>query len=76
MRSAVDELGLSLWVYQVVGGEEGEEKVPLREVCWPFGLVGGPEAWEVRVEAYAARPNVEVGKDLTAEFRGFEVRWK
>lgn len=63
-----DELGRSLWVHQVVG----DEKIPLREVCWPFGL---GEGWEVTVEAYACRPNTEAGEELSAEFRDFEVKW-
>ncbi|CAN8102682.1 unnamed protein product [Discula destructiva] len=65
-----DELGKSLWVYQVVGGE----RVPLREVCWPFGH-GGGEAWEVKVEAYACRPSETAGEELKALFRDFEVKW-
>lgn len=71
METSEDNLGKSLWVYQLVG----EEKVPLREVCWPFGgvLTGGDE-WDVSVEAYACRP--AEGKDeLEVEFRDFEVKW-
>lgn len=76
-----DELGKSLWVYQVVvagggggggGGEAREEKVPLREVCWPFGHGG---EWELKVEAYACRPNKETKEELVVEFKGFEVKW-
>lgn len=65
-----DELGKSLWVYQVVG----EDKIPLREVCWPFGH-GGGDAWDVTVEAYACRPNKETGEELSAQFKDFEVKW-
>lgn len=63
-----DEMGRSLWVYQVVG----DDKIPLREVCWPFGL---GEGWEVTVEAYACRPNKDAGEELSAQFRDFEVKW-
>lgn len=67
--SGKDELGKSLWVYQVVG----EDRIPLREVCWLYGLEG--DAWEVTVEAYACRPNKETGEELTAQFKDFEIRW-
>ncbi|KAF3767278.1 hypothetical protein M406DRAFT_288263 [Cryphonectria parasitica EP155] len=76
VESGEDELGRSLWVYQVVVAAEGkEDKVPLREVCWPFGHGGGAEDWEVKVEAYACRPNKETSEELEAQFRGFEVKW-
>lgn len=71
VENSQDELGQSLWVYQVVG--EGNEKVPLREVCWPFGKVAGEE-WDVTVEAYACRPAKGKG-DLAVEFKDFEVKW-
>jgi len=65
-----DELGHSIWVYQLVG----EEKVPIREVCWVFGneLVG----WDVSVAAYAARPAKETQEELAVQFKGFTVGWK
>lgn len=63
----VDELGDSLWVYQVVG----EQKLPLREINWPFGY--GDE-WEIKVEAYAAKPGD--GEPLVVEFQDFNVEWK
>lgn len=66
-----DELGKSLWVYQVVNGDE---RVPLREVCWPFGQGAGDE-WEVKVEAYACRPSKEGKEELSVDFKGFEVKW-
>lgn len=72
ITSEVDELGKSLWVYQIVNGEN---KIPLREICWPFGLEPGEE-WEVTVEAYACRPNKEAEEELSAQFRDFEVMWK
>lgn len=71
VTSGADELGKSLWVYQIV---DGEKKIPLREVCWPFGL--GGQGWEVTVEAYACRPNKEAEEQLSAQFRDFEVKWK
>lgn len=71
--SSGDELGRSFWVYQVVSSADGkEERLPLREVCWVFGLEG---EWEVGVEAYACRPNKETGEELVAELRGFELNW-
>ncbi|KAH7324849.1 hypothetical protein B0I35DRAFT_170990 [Stachybotrys elegans] len=63
----VDELGDSLWVYQV----NGEERLPLREINWPFGY--GDE-WELKVEAYAAKPGS--GAPLEVEFKDFAVQWK
>lgn len=71
VENGVDELGKSLWVYQVASGGE---KIPLREVCWPFGHGGGDE-WEVGVEAYACRPSKEASEELVVEFRDFEVKW-
>ncbi|KFA81128.1 hypothetical protein S40288_00996 [Stachybotrys chartarum IBT 40288] len=62
----VDELGDSLWVYQVVG----ERKLPLREINWPFGY---GDAWDVQVEAYAAKPGE--GEPLTVEFKDFAIKW-
>jgi regulation of enolase protein 1 (concanavalin A-like superfamily) len=67
VESHVDELGLSLWVYQVVG----DEKLPLREINWPFGYGDG---WTVEVAAYAAKPGE--GEPLKAEFKDFAVEWK
>lgn len=77
VESAGDGLGRSLWVYQVVGEDGvgvGEKKVPLREVCWPFGH-GAADEWEITVEAYACRPSKEGSEELEVEFRGFEVKW-
>jgi uncharacterized protein len=62
----VDELGDSLWVYQV----SGEERLPLREINWPFGNGDG---WELKVEAYAAKPGS--GAPLQVEFKDFAVQW-
>lgn len=72
VEAGSDELGQSLWVYQVVG--DGGEKVPLREVCWVFGH-GEPEKWELVVEAYACRPEKGTAEELTVEFKGFDVKW-
>ncbi|KUI54595.1 hypothetical protein VP1G_01911 [Cytospora mali] len=71
VESGSDELGLSLWIYQVL--RDGE-KVPLREVCWVFGH-GEPEGWEVAVEAYACRPEKGTGEELSVEFKDFDVQW-
>lgn len=75
IENGTDELGKSLWVYQVISGvdcRKEEEKVPLREVCWVFGH--GAE-WELTVEAYACRPSKATAEELAVEFRGFEVKW-
>lgn len=72
-RREGDELGSSLWVYQVVGGgnRDGEEAlVPLRECCWFFAEEEG--GWEVEVGAYAARPAGE-GGELEVRVGGFVV---
>jgi regulation of enolase protein 1 (concanavalin A-like superfamily) len=63
----VDELGESLWVYQVVG----DRKLPLREINWPFGY---GDKWDLKVEAYAAKP--QAGEPLTAEFKDLIIEWK
>jgi regulation of enolase protein 1 (concanavalin A-like superfamily) len=63
----VDELGDSLWVYQVVG----EQKLPLREINWPYGY---GDDWELKVEAYAAKPGE--GEPLVVEFKDFNVEWQ
>lgn len=63
-RREKDQLGKSLWVYQVDG--EGT-RAPLREVNWVFAE---EEGWEVGVGGFVARPTKE-GRgemDLEAEF--------
>lgn len=69
VENGADELGKSLWVYQVVDGE----KVPLREVCWVFGH-GDPEKWVLSVEAYACRPAKDAA-ELVVEFKDLDVQW-
>lgn len=63
-----DVMGYSLWVYQL----NGIEKIPLREITWAYGI---GEDWEVKVEAYAAKPGDE-GKPLTVNFKDFNVNWE
>lgn len=69
-----DQLGKSLWVYQIVKGEDGKEveRRPLREVNWVFAE---EEGWEVGIGGMVARPTTEGGEGLlTAEFgEGVEV---
>ncbi len=73
-----DEKGKSLWVYQVVpstdGSEGGEEKIPMREICWVSGD-GPEEEWELGVAAMAARPEKTAAEELSVEFKDFEVVW-
>ncbi|KAK4097254.1 hypothetical protein N658DRAFT_296115 [Parathielavia hyrcaniae] len=72
-----DGNGTGLWVYAVVEeGETGEKKIPLREICWVFGL-DRLEEWTVEVHAMAARPGREKGvvEGLVVEFGGLEVKW-
>lgn len=71
VENGKDELGRSLWIYQV--GDDGE-KIPLREVCWPFGHEGADQ-WEIGVEAYACRPAKEAKDTLVAEFKDFDIKW-
>ncbi|KAL1840263.1 hypothetical protein VTJ49DRAFT_641 [Mycothermus thermophilus] len=71
-----DGNGTGMWVYRLASNAETgeEEKVPLREICWVFGLEELDE-WEVEVSAMAARPEKGVTEGLVAEFRGLEVAW-
>ena len=69
-RREQDELGKSLWLYQVV---EGQRK-PLREVCWVFDE---EEEWNVRVSAMACRPakkeDVQGKQELVVSFEEASV---
>ncbi|KAI6381291.1 hypothetical protein MCOR25_001224 [Pyricularia grisea] len=65
-----DENGVSLWVYSV---EADGAKKPLREVCWVFA--DDMQNWEVKVEAYAARPAKGTTEELGVEFGGLDVTW-
>ncbi|KAF2116210.1 hypothetical protein BDV96DRAFT_573565 [Lophiotrema nucula] len=67
-RREKDQLGKSLWVYQIVSDAEGKEveRRPLREVNWAFA---DEEGWEVGIGGYVARPTTEGGDGmLEAEF--------
>ncbi|PTB67702.1 hypothetical protein BBK36DRAFT_1115568 [Trichoderma citrinoviride] len=63
--------GSCLWVYRV----DGEEKTPMREICWPYGEDNGGEGWELEVGALVARPSKDVGSELEATFEGVDVKW-
>ncbi|PVI05060.1 hypothetical protein DM02DRAFT_610930 [Periconia macrospinosa] len=77
-RRERDQLGKSLWVYQIIKDADGKEieRKPLREVNWFFA---DEEDWSVGVGGYVARPTKleENGTDtstLEAEFpEGFQV---
>ncbi|KAK1234843.1 hypothetical protein PQX77_001937 [Marasmius sp. AFHP31] len=76
VRREGDELGTSLWVYQIVKSKDGsaEEREPLREITWFFAEEDG---WSLDVRAMAARPAKEgdvIGpKELVVEFFDAEV---
>ncbi|KAJ3821509.1 hypothetical protein F5878DRAFT_649847 [Lentinula raphanica] len=76
VRREVDELGSSLWVYELVLGNSGDvlERHPLREVTWIFAE---EEGWDIGLSAMAARPakadDVVGPKELVVEFRNIEV---
>jgi hypothetical protein len=73
IEKAIDQHGPSLWVFRVLA--DGT-KVPLREVTWVYA--GGDEQvanWDLRVEAFAARPDTTVTSDLEVEFKDFKVEW-
>ncbi|KAI0755300.1 hypothetical protein C8Q80DRAFT_1266775 [Daedaleopsis nitida] len=77
VRRDTDEMGPSLWVYELVRGPDGavKERRPLREVTWFFG---DEEGWEVEVSAMAARPAAGddvagESKELVVHFEGVEV---
>ncbi|KAF9065946.1 hypothetical protein BDP27DRAFT_1331331 [Rhodocollybia butyracea] len=74
VRREEDELGSSLWVYELSLGSSGQvlNRQPLREVTWFFAEQDG---WEIAVSAMAARPAKEedvVGltKSLVVKFEG------
>ncbi|KAM6480421.1 hypothetical protein HDV62DRAFT_366331 [Trichoderma sp. SZMC 28011] len=62
--------GSCLWVYRV----DGEEKVPMREINWPFGDNGG-QGWELEIGALIARPAKDTTDSLEAKFQDFQVKW-
>lgn len=77
VRREGDELGSSLWLYQLLLGQDGavQQRVPLREVTWIFAE---EEGWTVEVSAMACRPakaDVVPGqdKDLKVSFSDAHV---
>ncbi|KAL6910162.1 hypothetical protein GGI43DRAFT_389470 [Trichoderma evansii] len=62
--------GSCLWIYRV----DGEEKIPMREICWPYGDNGG-SGWELEIGALVARPTKDTKDDLEAKFQDFQVNW-
>lgn len=53
---------------------DGETKVPMREIGWPFGENGGRD-WELEIGALVARPNKDTSDVLEARFQDFQVKW-
>ncbi|EHK49240.1 uncharacterized protein TrAtP1_000138 [Trichoderma atroviride] len=62
--------GSCLWVYRV----DGETKVPMREICWPYGEDGG-KGWELEIGALVARPTKDTEDELEVKFQDFQVKW-
>ncbi|KAK7442533.1 hypothetical protein VKT23_016131 [Stygiomarasmius scandens] len=80
LRRENDEMGSSLWVYEIVLDSSGNEveRKPLREVTWVFA---DEDEWVVDVRAMAARPADEesvIGKDknLLVKFEGAQIDFK
>ncbi|KAF2734283.1 hypothetical protein EJ04DRAFT_543715 [Polyplosphaeria fusca] len=75
-RREKDQLGKSLWTYEVVEDGAGKEveRRPLRETNWIFAL-DEEEGWEIGVGGYVARPTTEGGEGvLEVEFgKGVEI---
>ncbi|KAK4176152.1 hypothetical protein QBC36DRAFT_188160 [Triangularia setosa] len=67
-----DHNGVSLWVYQVLSSGE---KIPVREICWVYGLQE-VKSWTVKAEAMAARPAKGELEDLEVEVKDMEIKWK
>ncbi|KAK0726464.1 hypothetical protein B0T21DRAFT_293027 [Apiosordaria backusii] len=67
-----DENGISLWVYQVLSSAE---KVPVREICWVYGL-DDLDKWTVEVGAMAARPAKGDLGELEVEVKDMEIKWR
>lgn len=72
IERAGDHHGASLWVYQLL--EDGT-KEPLREICWVYPP-GSEAEWEIRVDAFAARPGKDVAEGLEAQIKDFVVKWE
>ncbi|KAL7929652.1 hypothetical protein V8C35DRAFT_314891 [Trichoderma chlorosporum] len=60
--------GSCLWVYCV----DGDEKIPMREINWPYG---DKDAWDLEIGALVARPNKDTTDHLEAKFQNFQVKW-
>jgi hypothetical protein len=59
-------------VYQLLADGTKE---PLREICWVYPPGEAPE-WEIRVDAFAARPEKGVAEELEVKIKDFEVKWE
>lgn len=53
---------------------DGETKVPMREICWPYGEDGG-SGWELEIGALVARPAKDTNDELEVKFQDFQVKW-
>ena len=69
-RSEQDELGKSLWIYQVLLDADGKEleRIPLRECTWVFAM---DDDQPVIIAAYAGRPAEATGSndELSVDFK-------
>lgn len=72
-RAEGDELGKSLWIYQILTNGEGKEvgRVPLRECAW---FSAETEGVEIEVAAAAARPADGEGEGDALEVEFVDVK--
>ncbi|PHH65081.1 hypothetical protein CDD81_3479 [Ophiocordyceps australis] len=72
----VEASGSCLWIHHVRRQEStGQEvKVPLRQLCWPYGEAAG-DGWMLEVAAAVARPSKTTTDSLCATFCDFDVEW-
>ncbi|KAK4194136.1 hypothetical protein QBC40DRAFT_260313 [Triangularia verruculosa] len=67
-----DDNGVGFWVYQILSTGE---KIPVREICWVYGL-DEVDQWDVKVEAMAARPAKGDLGELEVEVKDMSINWK
>jgi regulation of enolase protein 1 (concanavalin A-like superfamily) len=68
LRREQNELGTSLWIYQILLDQNGQEqeRIPLRECAWAFAEEDGVK---LGIATYVARPaDGEVSEILKVQF--------